>query len=63
MHPAFEFLAFKLIKISGLLLIVEVVLSSLATGQAEISYKFWAYGQVMALLVLIISRIEGHKVG
>jgi hypothetical protein len=54
------FLIFRVVRVSGLILVASAMLTGLATGQAEVSYHFWLYGNVLALIMLIVARVEGH---
>ena len=59
-HDVVSFLAFKVIKISGLLLVAGALITALGIGQSEVSYKYYWHGVELSLLVLITARIEGH---
>jgi hypothetical protein len=54
------FLIFRVVRVSGLILVASAMLTGLATGQAEVSYHFWLYGNALALLMLIVARVEGR---
>lgn len=56
-----DIILFKGIQISGILWFLAVLTTGLATGQAELSYKYHRWGSFLSLVVLITARIEGHR--
>ena len=54
-----HYLIFRVIRISGFLFLLGLLFTALATGQAEVSYKFWGIGSLIYLIMLGIARIEG----
>ena len=50
----------KIIGVSGIVLMLAIYYTGLATGQAELSYTYHKYGSILSLMVLVIARIEGH---
>jgi len=59
-HEIVGFLIFKVVKVSGFLLVAGALITALGIGQSEISYKYYWHGVELSLLVLISARIEGH---
>jgi hypothetical protein len=60
-HNAIEYLIFHIIKLSGALWAVAALFGALATGQAEISYKFYGLYLVLSFMALLCARWEGHR--
>ena len=53
-----DFIALRLIKVSGLLYLLMVYYINFATGQAEIAYRYSSHAQLIGLIMLIVARFE-----
>jgi UDP-N-acetylmuramyl pentapeptide phosphotransferase/UDP-N-acetylglucosamine-1-phosphate transferase len=58
MKEAIVYVLFHWIKLSGCLLIVVGILTAVAVGPHSASIRFWWYGLLASMAVMIVARIE-----